>query len=151
MFSRVFLENILLLFSNLDTYFGYLISLWNTSYSNLFHRKITEHPRTIINQMCMSWIITFIIRLAIDSRETTKNTLLCHTFDISIYGSSTDFWLFDANLIKNIISGKMSTSTGITDDITILMSSHMSLLWEKFSGKQLEDFSMNYQQLSGRF
>jgi hypothetical protein len=76
----------------------------------------------------MCRIIALVVGLAIDPWEPTKYTLLCHGLDIAIDGSSTDLRLLDLDLIIYIIRREVSASTGCTDDVTILVGSHIPLI-----------------------
>lgn len=74
--------------------------------------------------MCMSRFITLIVGLPIDTRETSEYSFFRHSLDISIDSGSTDLWLMDTDLLIDIISGEMTTCTGIADDVSILMLTH---------------------------
>lgn len=122
------MEEYILYFTDLNTDLCNLITNWNISNLYIFHRKITKHTTCILYKMCMCLIITFIICLAIDSWKTSQYSFFRHWFNISIYSSSPYFWLSRSDFIKNIISGKMTTGTGITYDITVLMGAHSGIM-----------------------
>jgi hypothetical protein len=73
-------------------------------------------------------IIALIVGLAVDPRESTEYSLLGHRLDIAIDGCSSDLRLLYLDLIIYIIRREMSAGTSCTDDVTILMGSHMSLI-----------------------
>ncbi len=75
--------------------------------------------------MSMCRVIALIVGLAVDPWEPAEHSLLCHRLDITIDGRSPDFWLLDPDLIEYIIRREMSAGTGRTDDITILVGSHI--------------------------
>jgi Ser/Thr protein kinase RdoA (MazF antagonist) len=118
----------ILLFADLDTDLGDLIAIRNILDGYVRHREITEHPSRIIDEMSMRRIIALIVGLAIDAREPAKDSLFCHRLDIAVHSGPSDFWLLDPDLIKNIIRREVSASTGCTDDITILVGSHIPLI-----------------------
>ena len=81
--------------------------------------------------MSMRRIIALVVGLAVDTREPAKDSLLCHRLDIAVYSSSSDLGLMDPDFIKNIIRREVSAGTGRTDDITILVGSHICLIMYK--------------------
>ena len=76
--------------------------------------------------MSVRRIIALIVGLAVDPWEPTEYSLLSHCLDIAIDGCSPDFWLLNSHLIENIIRREMPASTGRTDDIAILVGSHIA-------------------------
>jgi hypothetical protein len=118
----------ILLFADLDTDLGYLVAIRNTRDRDIRHREITKYPSSIIDEMSMCRIIALVVGLAIDPWESTEHSLLSHGFNIAIDGCSPDFWCLELDLIIDIIRREMSAGTSRTDDVTILMGSHIPLI-----------------------
>jgi hypothetical protein len=76
--------------------------------------------------MCL--IVALIVGLAVDPREPPEYPLFSHTLDIAIDRSTTDLGLSDPHLVKDIIRREMTTGTGITDDITVLVGAHERIM-----------------------
>ncbi len=123
-FIGICIRYLVFFLSDLYSDFTYFISLWYISDIDILDRKITKNPRMIIDEMCMSCRITLIVCLSIDPRKTPNHTFFCHCFNISIYGCSSDFWIFDPYFIINILSWKVSAFASSTDDISILVLAH---------------------------
>ncbi len=121
-------SNLIFFFSNLYSNLAYFISGRDIFHTHIFYRKVTKYTCMLVDKMSMSRRITFIVCFAIDTRKTTDQSLFRHSFNISINSSSSDFGILHSNLIINILSGEMSTFTGITDDITVLVLSHISIM-----------------------
>ncbi len=122
---------VLYISSYLDTDFTDFVSFGDTFYGDIFHRKITEYTCFLIDEVCVRSIIALIVGLAIDTRKTSQESLFCHTFDIAIDSRSTYFWFHFSYFLKNIVSREVSTRTGITDDITVLVGAHMLSIMRK--------------------
>ncbi len=82
--------------------------------------------------MSMRGIIALIVCLTIDTWESSQYSFFSHCFDISIYRSSSDFWLSGLDLIEYVIRREVSASTGRTYDITILMGSHNRIMRKRY-------------------
>ena len=76
----------------------------------------------------MGLIVALIVGLAVDPREPSEYFLLSHTFDIAIDGSTSDLGLIDLDLVEDIICREMTTGTGITDDLTVLVGAHTRIM-----------------------
>lgn len=142
-----------LILSYLDANFRDLIAVGERLYLDIFHREVTENPCFLIDKMCMSRFITLIVGLPIDTRETSEYSFFRHSLDISIDSGSTDLWLMDTDLLIDIISGEMTTCTGIADDVSILMLTHWRKCqelcghYENFSRKS-KIYNENYSHYS---
>jgi uncharacterized membrane protein YkvA (DUF1232 family) len=64
----------------------------------------------------------------VDTWKSPKHTLFCHGFDISIYRRATDIGAFSLHFLIDIVSGKMTTFTGIADDFTVLVLAHTDIM-----------------------
>lgn len=126
--KKLYIKNLFFIFPNLYSNLAYFVPIRNISYINILYRKITKYPRIIINKMGMGWGIALIICLSIYSRKAPNHPLLCHSLDISIYCCSSDFGIFYSHFIIDILSREMSTFACITDDITILVLPHISIM-----------------------
>jgi len=104
------------------------VSLWDAFYGDIFHRKITEYTCFLIDEVCVCGIIALIIRLPIDTRKTPEEPLFRHGFYITVYCSTSDFWFYSFYFVKNIISREVSTRTGITDDVAVLVGTHGDIM-----------------------
>lgn len=76
----------------------------------------------------MGLIVALIVGLAVDPGEPPEYPLLSHALDIAIDGSTTDLGLSDPHLVEDIICREMTTSTGITDDLTVLVGAHERIM-----------------------
>ena len=76
----------------------------------------------------MGLIVALIVGLAVDPREPPEYPLLSHTFDIAVDSSTSDLGLLDLDLVEDIISREMTTGTGITDDLTVLVGAHTRIM-----------------------
>lgn len=76
----------------------------------------------------MGLIVALIVRLAVDPGEPPEYPLLSHTLDIAVDRSTTDFWFLYSHLVEDIISREMTTGTGITDDLTVLVGAHTRIM-----------------------
>jgi hypothetical protein len=93
-----------LYFSDLYADFADFIACRDVFYGYIFHRKITKDPCFLIDEVCMSRVITFIVGFPIDPRETSEHTLLGHSLDISVDSRTAYLGLVGTDLLIDIIS-----------------------------------------------
>ena len=122
---------VLYISSYLDADFTDFVSFWYTFDGDIIHRKVTEYTSFLIDKMCMSCIIALVVGLAIDTRKTPEESLFCHAFDIAVDGCTTNFWFLSAYFLEYIVSRHMTTGTRITDDVSVLVGAHTSIMRKK--------------------
>lgn len=115
-------------FTNLNTNFRDFVSFWESFEFDIFERKVADHPALSIDDVCMSFVVAFIVGFPIDSWETPEHSLLCHSLYIAIYGRATNLWGFFFDYLKDILRGEMSAFTGIADDISVLVRAHTLIM-----------------------
>jgi hypothetical protein len=76
----------------------------------------------------MSCVVALIVGLAVDTRKTPEESLFCHGFYITVYCSTSDFRFHSFYLVEDIISREMTTRTGITDDVAVLVGTHRGIM-----------------------
>ena len=119
---------VLYISSYLDADLTDFVSFGDTFYRDIFHRKITKYTCFFIDEVRMCSIVALIVGLAVDTRKTPEESLFCHTLDIAVDSSSSDFWLLFSDFLEYIISREMTTRTGITDDVAVLVGTHRSIM-----------------------
>ena len=76
----------------------------------------------------MGRIVALVVGLAVDPWKTSEYPLFRHTLDVAVDSSTSDFWLLYSDLVEDIVGREMTTGTGITDDITVLVSAHERIM-----------------------
>jgi hypothetical protein len=109
----------------LNTNLTNFITFWYISDIHVFDRKIAKYPCFFIDKMGMSRRVTLIIRLTIYPRESSDHPFFCHRFNISVDGRASDLRISLLHFIKDILSGEMPTLARITDDVSVLVFSHI--------------------------
>lgn len=112
---------------DLDAYLSDIISFWDAMDGDILDREVTEYPGFLIDEMRVGSTVTLIVGLSVDPWETAEHPFFCHRFDISIDGSSSDLRLSRTDFFVDVIRREVTTLTGCTDDVTVLVFSHSSL------------------------
>ena len=113
---------------DLHTYLRYLVSCWDSSHIDILDREVTEYSRRLIYEMCVSRRIALVVSLTMDPWESPDHPFLCHSFDIAIYSRSSYLRTDRSHFIIDILSREMPTLAGTTDDITVLVLTHRSIM-----------------------
>lgn len=114
--------------SYLDADLTDFVSIRNSFYCYIIHRKVTKNPRLLIDEMCMCCVVALVVGLAIDTRKASEESLFRHGFYITVYGGSSNLVFLSTHFLKYIISREVTTSTGIADYVAVLMGTHTSIM-----------------------